>query len=211
MWKSTGWWEMRKSSLSLAGFALLAIAGGAKADNVNLITNGGFETGNFSGWTLTGVPSYSLVAGFTAGADAPHSGKYYAMLGSFGSLSYLSQTVPTTVGADYDLTFYLASDGGTPSEFSATVGGTTLFDEVDPAKSGYVEYSLPYTATSDATTIQFGDRDDPGYLLLDDVSFVDPPSIPAAPVPLPSSLWLGSLAMLAMAGTSWMGRRAVRA
>ena len=151
-----------------------------------LIVNGGFETGDFSGWDHFGNTSYDSV-----NTLLPHSGSYAAQVGPVGTLGYLAQTVPTTPGQAYTLTFWLAHPyaSSTPNEFQVTIGGNVVYDQTDLPYSDYTEYTFAYTATSTATTVQFGYREDPAYFFLDDVSFHSGPAPGAAghsphPVPL---------------------------
>jgi hypothetical protein len=64
-----------KLLLALTAVATLSVAYPAKA---NLITNPGFETGDFTGWT--GVDT-AVVTGTIFGI-APHSGSFQALLGA---------------------------------------------------------------------------------------------------------------------------------
>jgi hypothetical protein len=129
-----------------------------------IVTNGGFETGDFTGWTLSGNTDF---VGVTTGIA--HTGDYAAYFGSDGSLGFLSQNLATTAGTSYELNFFLASDGQTPSEFDVTFGGAT-FSQNDLALSSYTSESFILTATGSSTLLQFGFRDDNGFLNLDDVS-----------------------------------------
>src|SRR5262249_5454325 len=79
----------------------------------NLIVNGGFETGNFSGWTQSGDLSYTGVDG-----SLPHSGSFAAYMGPTGSDGFLAQSFATTPGANYTLDYWLESDGGSPNDFT---------------------------------------------------------------------------------------------
>jgi hypothetical protein len=157
----------------VASICCIASAGVARAD---IVTNGGFETGDFSGWTQSGNTDFT---GVTTGIA--HSGDFAADLGPDGSLGYLSQTLATTAGTTYQLTFFLASDGQVPNEFQVTLGGT-VWDQADVPSFGYVSESLTVTATASTTLLQFGFQNDNGSFALDDVSVNS--------VPEPGSLML---------------------
>src|SRR5207342_1372158 len=79
----------------------IALLCSAAVANANLVTNGGFETGDFTGWTNGGN------TGFT-GVDPgiQHSGTYGAFFGPIGSNGFLSQTLATTAGGVYTLSFW---------------------------------------------------------------------------------------------------------
>jgi hypothetical protein len=194
---------MRHLSIALVCFCAFAIS--ATARGQNLISNGSFQTGNFADWTVSGNPSDLMVTSRSYGSYfQPDAGdKYYAMLGSFGAESFLSQTVSTNVGGFYDITFDLASDGGHTNQLTVDEGSNVLLNLSNIAAQGYTQYSELFEATSTSTTIKIGTRDDPGYLLLDDVSVVDPP--PPASAPLPATVWS---ALIPMAGL--IGYRAIR-
>ena len=65
-----------RCSLMFATAATFCVTHPAKA---NLITNGGFETGDFTGWEALGG-RLAFVSG-TFNGIAPHSGNYQAVLG----------------------------------------------------------------------------------------------------------------------------------
>jgi len=174
------------------GYVALSLAvtlGIAWADPLpNLVVNGGFETGSFSGWTVTGNTTPCLFVGTTndprcipTTGIGPHSGNYAAELGNAGGDAFLSQNLATTAGTTYELTFWLAVQNyGTPlNDFSVTWNGKQIFSETNITSQGYTEYEFTgLAATGNSTALTFGFRDDPSYLVLDDVSVVDPPSTP---------------------------------
>ena len=154
--------------------AVLALASPAHA---NLITNPGFETGNFDGWIQFGDTGFTFVNG------EPHSGAFAAWLGPVGSLGFLMQIVPTTPGVLYNLSYFLQSDGFTPNEFQVSWNGSPLSDQLNLPASGYAEQTFTnLLATSATTPLIFGFRNDPGFLQLDDVA--------VSPVPEPATLLL---------------------
>ena len=100
-----------------------------------------------------------------------------------GSLGFISQDIPTIVGPEYLIDFFVIGTGGTPNEFLVQFGGATLFDAELPDTGVWTEMSfLVPAATGPTTTLTFGFRDDPFWIALDDVS--------VAAVPEPSSLAL---------------------
>lgn len=150
---------------------------------VTIVQNGDFETGDFTGWTQSGDNSYTFVDDGSQSGIAPYSGNYEATLGTSNSLGYLSQTLPTTVGASYLLSFWLNSpDGQTPNAFLALWNNNTLLDETNLPAFGWTNIRSVVKATGSSAVLQFGFRDDPSYLGLDDISVVPvvelpPPSI----------------------------------
>ena len=136
----------------------------------SLIQNGGLETGDFSGWTESGNSASTLIG---TGPLYAHSGGYGAQVGPFGSLGYLSQNVPTTAGQSYLLSFWLDSpDGRIPNEFLVSWNGTILFDRTNLPAINWTNLQYIVQATRAGAVIQFGFRDDPSFLGLDDISLL---------------------------------------
>jgi len=150
-----------------------------------LVQNGGFETGNFTGWTETGATTYmSVVSG---SSTYVHSGTYGAELGPAGALSYLSQTLPTSPGQAYLLSFWLSNPNAGSSrhteQFQASWNGTTITNITNPAAFGWTQFTFRVSATGASTVLQFGFRNDSYYFGFDDVSVIPiyPPSISTQP------------------------------
>jgi hypothetical protein len=146
----------------------------------NIVTNGGFETGDFYGWNLNAT---STQVGKLPGLV--HTGHYGAELGQSGTLGYLSQTLPTTAGHIYLLALWIDNPenpyGATPNEFLVQWEGATIYDVVDIPFGRWTNLEFYVTATNSGSLLQFGFRDDPYYLGLDDISVksVETPKIRA--------------------------------
>ena len=123
---------MRKASsrelLMLLVVAVIALGlGFPRWTSANLITNGGFEAGDFTGWALSGNVSGSTFVE----PIAAHTPNFGALLGAIGSLNFLSQTLTTVPGTAYEIIFWQLFDGGLPDEFSVSWAGTVLSDLVN--------------------------------------------------------------------------------
>ena len=186
------------SALVLCATALV-FCNPARAD---LVTNGGFETGSFSGWTGTGNTGFNGVQCPGPGATV-HGGNCSAFFGPVGSTGGISQNLATTPGTTYRIDFFFLPDGGNPSSFSATFGGTTLISLTNPPAGPYQEFSFDVIATLSSTALAFNFRDDPGFLFLDDVS--------VNAVPLPAALPLFATGLGALGLLSWRRKKKVAA
>jgi len=136
-----------------------------------LVQNGGFETGDFSDWAFTGNTGGSLVDN---DPNYVHSGVYGAEIGPAGSLAYLTQTLPTSIGQSYLISAWLWLDDTNrvviPNEFLVIWDGNTLFDRTNMAATDWTNFQFVVTATGTNSVLTFGFRNDPVYLGFDDVS-----------------------------------------
>jgi len=144
-----------------------------------LVLNGGFESGDFTGWSESGNFDYCSIA---SNSTCVYSGHYGAELGPVGSLGYISQTLSTLPGQSYLLSLWLDSpDGQYPNEFLVFWNGNILFDETNLPATGWTNLQLTVSATRSNATLEFGFRNDPSYFGLDAISVT---AISASPLRL---------------------------
>jgi hypothetical protein len=169
---------MRKTLGILTVFvAALFGAQGAFADQ--LVTNGGFETGDFTGWTTTGPVTTSAAASQFYGVDTidAASGTYGAYLGSELSQLTLSQSLTVAPSHSYTISFSLAQDSAILpnfiNSFAVTLGGQTVFSEFDAPVTAFKNYTFTFATSSSAPAsevLSFVSENDLGYFSLDNVS-----------------------------------------
>lgn len=172
---------MFKKIATIAAISL-ALASSAHA---NLVTNGDFETGNTSGWALSGNTGF-----FSVASGAGTGGSYGVSAGPIGSDGFLSQTLSTIAGQSYTIEWDFASDGGTPNHFSVSFGGISLFDLINASSSSYTHYSFTATATGASTLLQVAFRNDPAFQRFDNFAVNN--------VPEPASLALAAMGLMGL-------------
>jgi hypothetical protein len=159
---------MRKC-LTIAAAVILAAAVAA-AGPINLVTNGGFETGDFSGWTQSGTTGWDSVQ-----SSGPHSGSYCGRFGAIGSLGFITQNLTTVPGVTYDLNFWLNGSGGEAIEADWNSVPVFPFPLDHPSFGGWTQYTIRgLVAQGTSTPLTFGFRNDPAFYRIDDISVTTP-------------------------------------
>src|SRR3954470_5353836 len=126
----------------------------------NLVTNGGFEAGNFSGWTQFGDTTSTGVCTdgdptVDCSGFAPHSGDWMGSFGAVFTQGGVYQTLATSPGTNYLISFYLSNGEHTPNSYSIDFGGVTLVSGNDTGYLHWQFYQFTEMATSSSTTLSF--------------------------------------------------------
>ncbi len=163
--------------------------------NAALVSNGDFETGDFSGWTQFGDPSNTAVD-----TVAAQFGAYGAYFGSVGDTGGIKQTLTTSANQFYTVKFWLMSEADVnntsiPNSFDISWGGNSVTSLVDASAFGYSQYTFTLQATSVSTDLSFTFQNDPAFWDLDSVSVTESANPDGGTVPEP-----GSLALVGLAG-----------
>lgn len=168
---------MQKKTFAGVAFAAATLTLTPPAQAASIVTNGGFETGDFTGWTGTGDTTFNGVQCPGPG-PAVQAGNCSAFFGPVGTTGGIQQTLSTVAGQAYAISFWLQADGGSPSSFSASFDGTVLTSLINPLGSflgPFTFYNYSAVATTSSTVLAFSFRDDPGFLSFDSVAVSEVP------------------------------------
>lgn len=189
-------------------FVAIGILGGIPAV-ANIVVNPGFESG-LTGWTAQNWDS---------GNFAVHSGTLEAFTTCVGApcittpTAFLNQDLATVATQTYTLTFWYRFQGpsgsGNINELQALAGGVIVTDLVNQPNNGgiYQQALATFVANGPTTRIQFNGRNDPSFLIIDDVC-VDLNRDSCAAVPEPASMTLLSAGLLGLTGLRLRRKRA---
>jgi PEP-CTERM motif len=181
------------TTIALAVLIAAALQPRAQADTCsslpNDVANCGFETGDFTSWTLAGndVPGELGNLYGVEGTDpfpipsgtAPNSGAFQAFFADqFADPITLSQLINTSPGELYTISFFLAQElvgpGTVNNSIAVNFGGTGIENLINVPVQGYTFFSGTATATTASTLLSFQMGNDVGEFLLDDVSVTTP-------------------------------------
>ncbi len=155
--------------------------------NATLITNGGFESGDFSGWSRNFIGVTNVVQNIV------HSGNN-AMQGSSNFFpATLSQTFATTIGTTYDLEFWSKNNDNTNNTLNYSISGS---GPITVAPTGnWLLTQLSFDAISTSTALEFSYETSigSGSWYIDDVAVT-------SAVPVPAALFMFAPALLGLLG-----------
>lgn len=204
---------------------VLAAAGTRAAAQANLLVNGSFEAGNFT-------PNAQGVQDVGFGPPAPMTGwstfvgevfwvgngNAYGLTASDGSLHMslydpfrplvgvgsVQQSVASTPGTEYEVSFDLGSAAGYPGPVGVQVqaaGFAATFLASGSAAMNWEHHSWRFTANDTTTVIAFVGQFGPGYVMGDKGYIgLDNTALRVAAVPEPGTLamWLAALPLLGL-------------
>jgi hypothetical protein len=203
---------MSRTLLIALCLGLVTITGGrAQAD---LVVNGGFEMQTPAGCQTAANPSPCDVPppGWTITGDGvsidtvfPNSGTYdiaFATGSTDPNIGMLSQSITTTLGQNYTLTFFVVDEAGFPlNTFTVSYGGFTATITGDQAPFAYTEESFTVPGAG-AANLVFEGINDPAAWNLDDVSL----NLQSTGVPEPADIALLGTALILWVGLVLPGR-----
>lgn len=179
---------------------MVLLSGAPATAATNLLINGGFETGNFAGWSLSGNSTKYV----GVGGGITTEGRYAAFFGPTGADAILSQGLSTNVGQDYDISFSLKNTWAGGNSFQVFFGDApAAISFTDETSFDWFTFSFTAQASASETWLSFAFRNDPALFYLDNISVTAKPTGlgegPVSAVPEPAS-WTMMIAGFGMLG-----------
>jgi hypothetical protein len=140
----------------------------------NLVVNCGFESGDWPpGWTPVPATPASCSFFFVDNGpfSTPHSGNWDAVFAGVcpGSYDAIQQTIPTSAGQPYQLSFWLdTGSNGVTRDFQVYWNGALIYDNSATGTGVYTQYSFVVIGTG-SDTLKFQAYDVEDFDDLDDV------------------------------------------
>jgi hypothetical protein len=176
-----------QKTLARSALALAAAISMAAQAAPELVANGGFESGDFSGWTTSNAPG--LNSEYGVDTSGPHQGNYSAFFGGLVPGDSISQTLATVANGSYNLSFFLdvGADTGAGS-FVVRLNGAPVYTA--PASAfAFGLVSLPVWSSAANSVLSFSAYNVSDFYTLDSVS--------VSALPEPSTLLLIAGGLLA--------------
>jgi hypothetical protein len=184
------------------------------AQAAELVKNGSFELDplvdsnnpnipnpNVTNWIKSGDPIDT--SGIRINNFPQHSsGNQGLSIGSFLNPAYISQNLATTIGSNYNLSFFLGTDEDSSQVdniFQGFIDGNKVFEKINSTNTigaPFTQYQLNFLATKSSTELKLGGKAKYGFLYLDSVS--------VKPVPEPSAI--GGIAVIGLIGI-WLNKK----
>lgn len=181
-----------RSTLCISVFMMFG--GSARAE---FVTNGGFETGDFTGWTQWGDSTNAQIYGHH------HTGTCGALFAPPTDGGIL-QTLAIGAGQSVNVRFWLGAVDRTPNSFSVTLDGQTLVSMIDYTGlpgSAFEEFSFDVVVNHPDPELRFTFQEGrfAGSFFVDDIS--------VSAVPLPAGAVLGATGLAGVCVRAWRRRR----
>lgn len=171
----------------------------------NLVTDCSFES-NSSAWIFSGSAGRHQ----RDGGDPAYSGDVEVIINRFSpGNGNFHQDIPTIPGHTYEITFFIASNGGDAQVYGQFGGNGTYnqyFGGISPPLTGfltYLEQSFSYTVSGTSTPVSLEAWGLTGTIFIDDVIVRDT----TTPEPTTAALLATCLACLARLRTGGHSRR----